>query len=344
MRASSIPRLSYNASGVDRDAAHTFIQSITPLAESTRRPGVCSSLGGFGGVFDLKAALPSLRDPLLVSSTDGIGTKAYLARTPQEYRGLGIDLVAMCVNDILTHGAEPLFFLDYYGTGKLEQNHAYNLLEGIALGCQEAGCTLIGGETAQMPGLYTPDRYDLAGFVVGAVERDDLLPKPTCQPKDQLLGLKSSGLHANGFSLVRHIVEHSGLSWDDPAPFASHKSLGEACLTPSRIYTRIVHTLLRENKGIKALAHITGGGLTENIARVLPQSLTPHLVGLGVMPPIFGWLAHEGRLSFDTMISTFNCGTGMVLVVDPETVPSLCKQASLLGEDLIDLGHLCERP
>jgi len=249
----------------------------------------------------------------------------------------------MCVNDILTHGAEPLFLLDYYGTEKLEPNQAYALLEGIALGCQEARCSLIGGETAQMPGLYTSGRYDLAGFVVGAVERNDLLPKPTCQPKDQLLGLKSSGLHANGFSLVRHIVEHSGLLWDDPAPFASHKSLGEACLTPSRIYTRIVQSLLKKNKGIKAIAHITGGGLTENIPRVLPQNLTPHLVGLNSMPPIFDWLAHEGGLSFETMISTFNCGIGIVLVVDPETVPSLFEHASHLGEYLIDLGYLYER-
>jgi phosphoribosylformylglycinamidine cyclo-ligase len=195
-----------------------------------------------------------------------------------------------------------------------------------------------------MSGLYTYGKYDLAGFVVGAVERDDLLPKPTCQVSDRLLGLKSSGLHANGFSLMRHIVEQSGLSWDGPAPFAPHQSLAQACLEPSRIYTGIIHALLKENKGIKAIAHITGGGLTENIPRVLPQALTYHLIGLNTMPPVFEWLAHEGRLSFETMVSTFNCGIGMVLVVDPEAAPSLHEHAARLGDFLIDLGHLRQRP
>ncbi len=330
----------YSETGVDRSATQRFIESIKPLAESTRGPGLRSSLGGFGGIFDLKAALPFLKDPLLVSSTDGIGTKAYLAKNPKDFQGLGIDLVAMCVNDILTHGATPLFFLDYLGIETLEEQKIQMLMRGIALGCREAGCALIGGETAQMPGLYTPGRYDLAGFVVGAVERQNLLPKTTCKPNDVLLGLQSSGLHANGFSLVRRIVESSSLSWDDPAPFAPQYSLREVCLKPSRIYKESVLSLLRVSQGIKAIAHITGGGLIENIPRVLPPTLVPHINPLKTMPPLFHWLADEGNLSIESMMTTFNCGIGLVFVVDPEAASSLKTHALGLGETLIELGDL----
>lgn len=292
------------------------METIKPLAKATARPGADAGLGGFGALFDLKAA--GYRDPILVAGTDGVGTKLKVAVAAGRHDTIGIDLVAMCVNDLLVQGAEPLFFLDYFATGKLELEAGREILAGIARGCAEAGCALIGGETAEMPGLYAAGDYDLAGFAVGAVERDQILTGAAVAPGDEILGLASNGIHSNGFSLVRRVVEDLKLDYSAAAPFAPERSLGEALLTPTRLYVRSCLAALGTG-GVRALAHITGGGLIENLPRVLPEGVAAEVeLGAWPVPAVFSWLAREGGVPSEEMIRTFNCGIGMAVVAAPE--------------------------
>jgi phosphoribosylformylglycinamidine cyclo-ligase len=306
--------LTYKDSGVDIDAGEALVTRIGPAAKATRRPGSDADLGGFGGLFDLKAA--GFKDPILVSGTDGVGTKLKIAIDTGRYEGLGQDLVAMCVNDIVVQGAEPLFFLDYYATGKLEVASAAIVIEGIARACKASGCALIGGETAEMPGLYGKGDFDLAGFAVGAVERDGILPKlDSMKPGDVVIAVPSSGVHSNGFSLVRKIAAQAGLSWDSPAPFAPGITLGEALLTPTRLYVK--DALAAIKAGAKGLAHITGGGITDNLPRCLPDGLDADIDLSRIAPlPVFQWLARTGGVAQAEMLRAFNCGIGMIAVVD----------------------------
>lgn len=328
--------LTYRDAGVDIDAGNALVDSIKGDAGSTDRPGVMGGLGGFGGFFDPAAA--GYKDPLLVSATDGVGTKLMLAIQTDKHDTVGVDLVAMCVNDLVVQGAEPLLFLDYFATGKLEVEAAADVVSGIAEGCRQAGCALIGGETAEMPGMYGVGHYDLAGFCVGAVERGEQLDGSTIKEGDVLLALGSSGVHSNGFSLVRKIVELSGLAFADEAPFSLGTSLGEALLEPTRIYVKSSLEAIRAG-GVKGLAHITGGGLTENIPRVLPD-------GLGVrisadswdVPPVFGWLARTGGVAPSEMVRTFNCGVGMVVIVDPDRATALTDMFAQAGESVATIG------
>ncbi len=332
-------KVTYRDVGVDIDAGNALVEAIGPLAAATKRAGALGGLGGFGGLFDLKAS--GFNDPVLVAATDGVGTKLKLAIETGRHDGIGIDLVAMNVNDIVVQGAEPLFFLDYFACGKLELGVATTVIGSIARGCKEAGCALIGGETAEMPGLYDPGDYDLAGFAVGAVERDRVLPRKDIEAGDVVLALPSSGVHANGFSLVRRIVAEAGLRWNDPAPFARQATLGEILLTPTRIYVRQVLEAIRRTGAVKALAHITGGGLTDNIPRVLPQDLAAEIELAAVaLPPVFAWLMQEARLPQDEMLRTFNCGIGMILVVaagDAERVKQM------LGPEATTIGIIGKR-
>jgi phosphoribosylformylglycinamidine cyclo-ligase len=288
--------LTYAEAGVDIDAGASLVERIKPAAAATRRPGVSGGLGGFGALFDLKAA--GFRDPVLVATTDGVGTKLKIAIDAGMHEGVGIDLVAMCVNDLVVQGAEPLIFLDYFATGALDVASAAGVIEGIAEGCRISGCALVGGETAEMPGLYAKGDYDLAGFAVGAAERQAVLPRDNLAARDVLLGLASSGVHSNGFSLVRRIVEASGSAWTDPAPFAPHTGLAAALLVPTRIYVRSCLQAIRATGAVKALAHITGGGLLENIPRVLPPHLAADIdLSAIAVPPVFGWLAQAGPVA-----------------------------------------------
>ena len=333
--------LTYADAGVDIDAGNAMVERIKPLVRATRRPGADAEIGGFGGLFDLKAA--GFRDPILVAANDGVGSKVKIAIETGRHATVGIDLVAMCVNDLVVQGAEPLFFLDYFATGRLEPAEGAAVVEGIAAGCREAGAALIGGETAEMPGLYAGRDYDLAGFAVGAAERGALLPRPDVAPGDLLLGLPSSGVHSNGFSLVRRIVADAGLAWTDPAPFAPGIDLGDALLVPTRIYVKAILAALRE-PGIKALAHITGGGFPENIPRVLPDTCAAHVdLGAVVPPPVFGWLAKQGRVAEREMLRTFNCGIGMVIVVDPARRDAVIAALRAAGEAPVGLGRLIPR-
>jgi phosphoribosylformylglycinamidine cyclo-ligase len=331
--------LTYRDAGVDIDAGEELVDAIKPMAASTRRPGAAGDLGGFGGLFDLKAA--GFKDPILVSGTDGVGTKLMLAFATGRHETIGIDLVAMCANDVLAQGAEPLFFLDYFATGKLETGVAAKVVSGIAEGCRQAGCTLVGGETAEMPGMYAPGHYDLAGFVVGAVERTDVLPKTDdMKAGDVLVALPSSGPHSNGYSLIRRIVERTGLALNDAAPFDDKKTLGEALLAPTRIYVKSVLPLIRM-KRIKGLAHITGGGLTENTPRMCPDHLVPRIDYKAVtMPPVFDWLQRTGSVSDEEMRRTFNCGVGLVLAVDPQVANPLMERLANEGEAPFVIGEL----
>jgi phosphoribosylformylglycinamidine cyclo-ligase len=334
--------LSYAEAGVDVSAGNAFVEAIRPLARMTRRTGADAVLGGFGGLFDLKAC--GFRDPVLVAATDGVGTKLRLAIDTGLHRGVGIDLVAMSVNDLVVQGAEPLFFLDYFATAKLEAKVASEVVAGIAAGCRQAGCALIGGETAEMPGMYQAQDYDLAGFAVGAVERRKILPRPDVEPGDAILGLVSSGPHANGYSLIRKLVAMSGAVLGDPAPFTPEKSLGEALLTPTRIYVKPVLKALNSAKGVKALAHITGGGFTENMPRVLPKSAAAE-IDLDRVPyaPVFEWLQGVGNVDESEMLRTFNCGIGMVAVVaarEAERVAAVLRRA---GERVAVLGAIRRR-
>ncbi len=308
--------LSYAQAGVDIDAGNELVNRIKPLAKSTRRSGAESDLGGFGGLFDLKAA--GFTDPILVAANDGVGTKLKIAIETGKFDTVGIDLVAMCVNDLIVQGAEPLFFLDYYATGKLDVEAATAVIAGIAEGCRQAGCALIGGETAEMPGMYAGDDFDLAGFSVGAAERGALLPRPTIRPGDELIGLPSTGVHSNGFSLVRKIMAANTVSWDALAPFAEGQTFGEVFLTPTKIYVRDVMSLVIDDD-VKALAHITGGGLPENLPRVLPEGMGATInTSSWTRPPVFDWLQKAGGVDDFEMLRTFNCGIGMVMVVHPE--------------------------
>lgn len=331
--------ISYRDAGVDIEAGNALVRKIGPLTHSTRRAGVMGSLGGFGALFDLKAE--GWTDPVLVSGTDGVGTKLMLAFATGRHDTIGIDLVAMCANDVLAQGAEPLFFLDYFATGKLESDVAEAVISGIAEGCKQAGCALVGGETAEMPGMYPAGHYDLAGFVVGAVERENILPSlETMTPGDQLIGIMSSGPHANGYSLIRKVIERAGLDYGDPAPFEPSLSLGEALLSPTRLYSDAALPLIRSGR-VKGLAHITGGGLTENTPRMCPNHLRPIINrDAWTPPPVFDWLQNEGGIEIDEMHKTFNMGIGMVFAVSQDTADQVMQTLTDLGETPAIIGEL----
>ena len=342
MTAENQTGMTYAEAGVDIDAGNAMVETIKPLVRSTRRPGADAEIGGFGGLFDLKAA--GFSDPILVAANDGVGTKVKIAIETGRHDTIGIDLVAMCVNDIVVQGAEPLFFLDYYATAKLVPGVGADIVRGIAAGCRLAGCALIGGETAEMPGLYDGADYDLAGFSVGAAERGRLLPRAGIVPGDVVLGLPSSGIHSNGFSLVRRIVAKTGLPYDAPAPFEPSRSLGDALLEPTRIYVKPLLAALKACDGIKALAHITGGGFPDNLPRVLPDKVGIMIDLDAIMPaPVFGWLAREGNVAEAEMLRTFNCGIGMVAMVSPESVAAVTRALDAGGASPVRLGRITER-
>ncbi|ATQ66694.1 MULTISPECIES: phosphoribosylformylglycinamidine cyclo-ligase [Methylosinus] len=332
--------LTYAQAGVDIDAGNRLVDLIRPAVRSTRRPGADGEIGGFGGVFDLKAA--GFSDPVLVAANDGVGTKIKIAIDSGLHDTIGIDLVAMCVNDLVVQGAEPLFFLDYYATGKLTPEAAAAVVSGIAAGCVEAGCALLGGETAEMPGLYANNDYDLAGFAVGAAERSRLLPR-SVKAGDILLGLLSSGAHSNGFSLIRRIVALSGLTFDALAPFAPGESLARALLTPTRIYVKPLLAALKASEAILALAHITGGGFPDNLPRVLPKGLGAALdLSAFPVPPVFSWLAAQGNVAQAEMLRTFNCGVGMVVVAARAGADDAIAALRAAGEAPVVIGEIVE--
>jgi len=333
--------LTYADSGVDIDAGDALVDRIKPLAAMTRRAGAAADLGGFGGAFDLKAA--GYDDPILISGTDGVGTKLKLAIATGKVDTVGIDLVAMCVNDVLAQGAEPLFFLDYLACSKLDPARGEAIVTGIATGCKESGCALIGGETAEMPGMYEGDDFDLAGFVVGAAERGRLLPDhEKMAAGDILIGLASSGVHSNGFSLVRKVVELSGLDWSDEAPFAPGQTLGDALLAPTRLYVKASLPLIKGDM-LTGLAHITGGGLIENPPRMTPDHLVPVIdFDSFELPPVFQWLAKTGGISTHEMHRTFNCGIGMLLAVSPDRLDDALASLEQSGETAMIIGTLKE--
>ncbi len=331
--------LTYKDAGVDIDAGDALVERIKPAAKSTDRPGIMAGLGGFGGLFDLKAA--GFADPVIVAATDGVGTKLRIAIDTGLLDTVGIDLVAMCVNDLVCQGAEPLLFLDYFATGKLSVDEAVRVIEGIAEGCRQAGAALIGGETAEMPGMYAEGDFDLAGFAVGAMERGQALPIAT-RPGDVLLGLASSGVHSNGYSLVRRIVADSGLGWEAPCPFGDG-SLGEALLAPTRIYVKPALAAIRTG-GVRAIAHITGGGLTENLPRVLDDATAAEIdFEAWALPPVFRWLTARSGLAEAEALKTFNCGIGLVLVVAPEAAVAVAATLTEAGETVLRIGELAER-
>ena len=330
--------ISYRDSGVDIDAGNALVDAIKPLARSTRRPGADADLGGFGALFDLKRA--GFTDPILVAANDGVGTKLKIAIDTGKHATIGVDLVAMCVNDLLAQGAEPLFFLDYYATGKLDVAVARSVVAGIAEGCRQAGCALIGGETAEMPGMYAGADYDLAGFAVGAVERGKILPRADIAAGDVLIGLASSGVHSNGYSLVRRLVAEEKLAWDAQAPFEPSRTLAEALLEPTRIYVKPVLQAIRATGAVKALAHITGGGLSENLPRVLPAGIAAHVdLATWKAQPVFGWLMRAGNLDAPEMLRTFNCGIGLVLVVERDAADSVMQALTAAGETPVRIGE-----
>ena len=331
--------LTYAQAGVDIDAGNRMVDLIKPLVRATARPGADAEIGGFGGLFDLKRA--GFADPVLVAATDGVGTKVKIAIETGRHETIGIDLVAMSVNDLVVQGAEPLFFLDYYACGKLEPESGAAVVAGISLGCKEAGCALIGGETAEMPGLYQGDDYDLAGFAVGAAERGALLPRPDIAAGDAIIGLASSGVHSNGYSLVRKVVEKTGLAWTAPAPFAPAQTLGEAVLTPTRIYVKSCLAAMRQTKAVKGFAHITGGGFPDNIPRVLPKGMGAR-IDLARVPvlPVFKWLASEGRIAQDEMLRTFNCGIGMIAIAAAQDADAVCAAFTQAGEHALVIGSV----
>ncbi|NOD83277.1 phosphoribosylformylglycinamidine cyclo-ligase [Ruegeria sp. HKCCD6119] len=332
--------ITYADAGVDIDAGNALVDRIKPAAKRTNRPGVMSGLGGFGALFDLKAA--GYQDPILVGATDGVGTKLRIAIDTGVVDGVGVDLVAMCVNDLICQGAEPLFFLDYFATGRLDTDTAARIIEGIAEGCAQSGCALIGGETAEMPGMYPDGDFDLAGFAVGAMERGADLPAGV-QAGDVLLGLASNGVHSNGYSLVRKLVELSGLGWDSPSPFGEG-NLGEALLTPTRLYVKPALAAVRAG-GVHALAHITGGGLTENLPRVLPQGMGARIdLDSWQLPPVFGWMAKTGSIVEAEMLKTFNCGIGLIVVCAAEKADELSALLADAGETVARIGAVTETP
>lgn len=328
--------LTYAEAGVDIDAGNRLVDRIKPAAKATTRPGVMGGLGGFGALFDLKAA--GYTDPVLVAATDGVGTKLRIAIDTGNVDTIGVDLVAMCVNDLVCQGAEPLFFLDYFATGKLEVEEATRIITGIAQGCADSGCALIGGETAEMPGMYHKGDFDLAGFAVGAMERGQVLPAGVAEG-DVILGLASNGVHSNGYSFVRKVVELSGLTWDAPSPFGDG-TLGAALLAPTRLYVRQSLAAIRAG-GVHALAHITGGGITENPPRVLPEGLACEIdLGAWTLPPVFRWLATTANMSEPELLKTFNCGIGMMLVVDADRADAITALLAEAGETVSRLGRI----
>ncbi len=336
--------ITYRASGVDIDAGNALVHAIKPLVKATRRSGADADLGGFGGLFDLKAA--GFRDPILVAANDGVGTKLKIAIDSGRHSSIGIDLVAMCVNDLVVQGAEPLFFLDYYATGHLDVAVARDVVAGIAEGCRMAGCALIGGETAEMPGMYHKGDYDLAGFAVGAVERGEILPRADIAIGDVLIGLPSSGVHSNGYSLVRRLAQSENIGWGDAAPWAPETSLGEALLEPTRIYVKPILTAIEATGGasdgaVKGLSHITGGGLSENVPRVLPATVAAAIdLSAIAVPPVFGWLAKAGRLDDAEMLRTFNCGIGMIVIADRARANDVVQALTDAGEAPVVLGEI----
>ncbi|WP_455482575.1 phosphoribosylformylglycinamidine cyclo-ligase [Bartonella sp. B35(2025)] len=334
--------LTYTKAGVNIDMGNTMVEKIKPYIRLTKRAGTNAEIGGFGGLFDLKEA--NFKDPILVAANDGVGTKLKIAIEVGIHDTVGIDLVAMCVNDLLVQGAEPLFFLDYFATGKLDPEQGAIIVSGIAAGCQQAGAALIGGETAEMPDMYAKGDYDLAGFAVGAVERSALLPSKDLTEGDIILGLSSSGIHSNGFSLVRRIVQQSGLKWEDSAPFNPQINLGTALLTPTRIYVKSLLSVIQNFQGIKALAHITGGGFLENIPRVLPSSLCAEINLSSIkIPSVFSWIAKQGRIDEIEMLRTFNCGIGMIIIVAQHAVKEITQELEKQGEAVTFLGVLTKR-
>lgn len=328
--------MSYSDAGVDIEAGNELVRRIKPSLKKTIRPGAVSSIGGFGGLFDLKAA--GFKDPILVAATDGVGTKLKIAIETKKLSTIGIDLVAMCVNDLICQGAEPLFFLDYFATGKLVLEDAEKIIGGIATGCEEAGCTLVGGETAEMPGMYHGEDFDLAGFSVGAMERGQELPRLT-NDGDIIIGLTSNGIHSNGYSLVRKIVDSSGLKWTDMAPFED-QALSDALLKPTKLYVNQCLNII-DIKGIKAFAHITGGGLTENIIRALTEGQGIEInLSNWELPPIFRWLSDIGGIDKFEMLKTFNCGIGMTIICSPSSQESIFSSLEKLGENPIIIGQV----
>jgi phosphoribosylformylglycinamidine cyclo-ligase len=331
----------YRRSGVDIDAGNALVEALKPLARATARAGAEAGLGGFGALFDLKAA--GYTDPILVATTDGVGTKLKIAIATGKHDTVGIDLVAMCVNDLVVQGAEPLFFLDYFATGRLDVREAARVVAGIAEACRDVGCALVGGETAEMPGLYAAGDYDLAGFAVGAVERGRALDGSAVAAGDVVLGLESSGLHSNGYSLVRRIVEEQGLDLAAPAPFAPEEALADALLRPTRLYVMSCRAAIAAG-GVKALAHITGGGLIENIPRVLPQGLAAALdARRWTLPPVFRFLAEAARIAPMELARTFNCGIGMVAVVAPADEARIARLLEQHGERVRAIGRIIAR-
>ena len=338
MTQTSKTGLTYAQAGVDIDAGNALVDRIKPAAARTKRAGVASALGGFGGLFDLKAA--GFTDPVLVAATDGVGTKLRIAIDTGNVDGVGVDLVAMCVNDLVCQGAEPLFFLDYFATGKLEVDQAARIVEGIAAGCEASGCALLGGETAEMPGMYPEGDFDLAGFAVGAMERGTALPAGVAAG-DVILGLASDGVHSNGYSLVRRVVEASGLQWDAPCPWGDG-TLGAALLTPTRLYVKAALAAIAAG-GVHGLAHITGGGLTENLPRVLPEGLGAEIdLNSWDLPPVFGWLAAQGGIVEAEMLKTFNAGIGMTVVVDPAHAAAVTAALQGAGQTVMPIGTVVE--
>jgi phosphoribosylformylglycinamidine cyclo-ligase len=337
--------MTYADAGVSIAAGAALVDRIKPAVVKTSRSGVMGALGGFGALFDLKAV--GYDDPVLVAGTDGVGTKLRVGAEMGVLNGLGVDLVAMCVNDLVCQGAEPLFFLDYFATGKLDTQKAATIIEGIAEACCACGAALIGGETAETPGLYAAGDFDIAGFAVGAVERGQILPRAT-QIGDIVLGLASDGAHANGFSLIRKIVSLAALEWCEPAPFEPDRSLGEALATPTRLYVRSLLSVLRDRdlaRGVRALAHITGGGLSENIPRVIARGQTARIdLGTWKVPPLFRWLRERGNVQEDEMLRTFNCGIGMAAIVDPEAADAVANACSARGETVFKIGEIADSP
>ena len=330
--------LTYADAGVSIDAGNSLVRAIGPLARSTARPGADAELGGFGGFFDLKAA--GYHDPLLVAANDGVGTKLKLAIDTGRHQGVGIDLVAMCANDLVVQGAEPLFFLDYYASGKLDKETAAEVVASIAEGCRYAGCALIGGETAEMPGMYAPGDYDLAGFCVGAVDRDKVLTGSTIKPGDLVLGLASSGVHSNGFSLVRRIIERERWSLEDSSPSTRGRTLADILLEPTRIYVRSLLPLVQQRL-IKGLSHITGGGLLENIPRVLPSGCHAAIdAGRWELPHIFAELQQGGQIEPGEMARTFNCGVGMAVIVSSDDSGQVSEALQRAGETVFLIGNI----
>lgn len=340
-KTTNTPTTTYRDAGVDIDAGNALVEEIKPLVKQTHRTGVAGNLGGFGGLFDLKPT--GYKDPILVAATDGVGTKLKIAIDTDQHETIGIDLVAMCVNDLVVQGAEPLFFLDYFATSKLNVAQGRDIVAGIAEGCKQSGAALLGGETAEMPGMYQSGDYDLAGFCVGAVERGQMLPRKDFQVGDTILGLPSNGIHSNGYSLVRKLVEKAGLSWQDKAPWDATNQVASSLLAPTKIYVKSLLDLLQSQSGssTRGFAHITGGGLSENIPRVLPENVNAQVdLDSWPLPPVFGWLAKTGNLDQTEMLRTFNCGIGMIAVVAKDAVDDVIATLEKSGQPALKIGSL----